>query len=115
MTNVYVFRWQSIALSWQLSKGLTLYIDGNFRSTTKKPNVIPVVLRKSKSAFIIGKKNGEESVGSAEFSIGSLAIYERFLRNKDMDKVFGDRSMSILAILFKICYKIYINFNGLLY
>jgi hypothetical protein len=79
-------------LSWSLAKGLTLYIDGNFRGATKLPKSVPIVARKGSSEFIIGKKVKDSKLGSSEFAISSLAIYERYLTDDDMAGLFGDKS-----------------------
>ena len=85
-------RWQRVALSWSLAKGLTLYMDGNFRGATKLPKSVPIVARKASSEFIIGKKMKDSKLGSAEFAISSLAVYERYLTDNDMGGLFGDKS-----------------------
>lgn len=79
-------------LSWSLAKGLTLYMDGNFRSSTKLPKSVPIVGGKTSSHFIIGKNNQGPKVGSSEFAISSLAIYDRYLNEDDMSGLFGDKS-----------------------
>jgi hypothetical protein len=85
-------RWQRVALSWSLAKGLTLYMDGNFRGATKLPKSVPIVARQASSEFIIGKKMKDSKLGSAEFAISSLAVYERYLTDNDMGGLFGDKS-----------------------
>ena len=70
-------------------------MDGNFRGSTKLPKSVPIVARKGKSSFIIGKKNKESKLGSAEFAISSLAIYERYLTDDDMGGLFGDKSKEL--------------------
>ena len=88
-------RWQRVAVSWSLAKGVTLYMDGNFRGSTKLPKSVPIIDRKGNSEFIIGKKMKDSKLGSAEFAISSLAVYERYLTDNDMSGLFGDKSKSI--------------------
>ena len=81
-------------MSWSLAKGLTLYIDGNFRGSTKLPKSVPLPRAKldSPSELIIGKANNGQNDGSAEFAISSLAVYDRYLDDVDMGSLFGDKS-----------------------
>lgn len=69
-------------------------MDGNFRGSTNLPKSVPIVSRNGKSDFIIGKKIKDSKLGSAEFAISSLAIYERYLTDNDMGGLFGDKGMS---------------------
>lgn len=67
-------------------------MDGNFRGATKLPKSVPIVARKKSSEFIIGKKHKDSKLDSAEFAISSLAIYEQYLTDSNMEGVFGDKS-----------------------
>lgn len=69
-----------------------MYMDGNFRGSTKLPKSVPIVARKGRSDFIIGKKDKGTKGNSAEFAISSLALYERYLTDSDMGGLFGDKS-----------------------
>jgi len=42
--------------------------------------------------FVVGRKNVGPDYSPAEFSIGSLAVFPRFLEKKDVEKVFSGKS-----------------------
>ena len=85
-------RWQRVVLSWSLSDGLWLYTDSQFRGWTKTPKSVPRDVVAESADFVVGRKNVGPDVSPAEFSIGSLAVFPRFLEKKDVEKVFGGKS-----------------------
>ena len=94
--KIYVFlsRWQRVALTWSLEKGLWLYIDNQFRSYTKRPRSKPRDVVSESSEFLIGRKNIGDETSPAQFSIGSIGIFDRFLdpEKKEIEKIFGGKS-----------------------
>ena len=48
--------------------------------------------------FVVGRKNVGPDHSPAEFSIGSLAVFPRFIEKKDVEKVFSGKSKYIAII-----------------
>ena len=94
ITNLFPFdsRWQRVVLSWSLSDGLWLYTDSQFRGWTKTPKSVPRDVVTESGDFIVGRKNVGPDFSPAEFSIGSLAVFPRFLEKKDVEKLFSGKS-----------------------
>ncbi|XP_067038773.1 uncharacterized protein [Acropora muricata] len=92
-TSIFTVRWQRVVLSWSLSDGLWLYTDSQFRGWTKTPKSVPRDVMEESGEFIVGRKNVGSDVSPAEFSIGSLAVFPRFLEKKDVEKVFSGKKM----------------------
>ena len=88
----FAFRWQRVVLSWSLSDGLWLYTDSQFRGWTKTPKSVPRDVVSESGDFVVGRKNVEPDTSPAEFSIGSLAIFPRFLEKKDVEKIYSGKS-----------------------
>ena len=88
----FISRWQRVVLSWSLSDGLWLYTDSQFRGWTKTPKSVPRDLVTESADFIVGRKNVGPDYSPAEFSIGSLAVFPRFLEKKDVEKIFSGKS-----------------------
>jgi hypothetical protein len=88
----FYFRWQRVVLTWSLQKGLWLYIDGQFRGLTKTPKTTPRDVVDESSDFIIGRRNIGDDYKPAEFSIGSISIFKRFLDKKAVSTVVGEKS-----------------------
>lgn len=92
-TSIFTVRWQRVVLSWSLSDGLWLYTDSQFRGWTKTPKSVPRDLVTESADFIVGRKNVGPDYSPAEFSIGSLAVFPRFLEKKDVEKIFSGKKM----------------------
>ncbi|XP_027047022.1 uncharacterized protein LOC113674731 isoform X3 [Pocillopora damicornis] len=92
-TSIFTVRWQRVVLSWSLSDGLWLYTDSQFRGWTKTPKSVPRDVVSESADFIVGRKNVGPEYTPAEFSIGSLAIFPRFLEKKDVEKIYGGKKM----------------------
>ncbi|XP_078359624.1 uncharacterized protein LOC144644082 isoform X3 [Oculina patagonica] len=92
-TSIFTVRWQRVVLSWSLSDGLWLYTDSQFRGWTKTPKSVPRDVVTESGDFIVGRKNVGPDFSPAEFSIGSLAIFPRFLEKKDVEKLFSGKKM----------------------
>ncbi|XP_022799604.1 uncharacterized protein LOC111337536 isoform X3 [Stylophora pistillata] len=92
-TSIFTVRWQRVVLSWSLSDGLWLYTDSQFRGWTKTPKSVPRDVVSESADFIVGRKNVGPEYSPAEFSIGSLAIFPRFLEKKDVEKIYGGKKM----------------------
>lgn len=91
-------------MSWSLSDGLWLYTDSQFRGWTKTPKSVPRDVVSESADFIVGRKNVGPEYTPAEFSIGSLAIFPRFLEKKDVEKIYGGKSEYRLSKILKIVY-----------
>lgn len=89
---IRICRWQRVVLSWSLSDGLWLYTDSQFRGWTKTPKSVPRDVVAESGDFVVGRKNVGPDFSPAEFSIGSLAVFPRFLEKKDVEKVFSGKS-----------------------
>ena len=76
-------------MTWRLDKGLSVYIDGSFRGLTKTPRTLPIESKQEVNEFVIGRKAIGPDFQGAEFGIGSLAIYSRYLNRQGAEKVFG--------------------------
>ena len=76
-------------MTWRLDKGLWVYVDGAFRGLTKTPKTLPVVFKKEPELLVIGRKNVGPEFNGAEFGIGSLAVFSRFLTRKETEHVFA--------------------------
>ncbi|XP_074615208.1 uncharacterized protein LOC141874734 isoform X6 [Acropora palmata] len=98
-TSIFTVRWQRVVLSWSLSDGLWLYTDSQFRGWTKTPKSVPRDVMEESGEFIVGRKNVGSDVSPAEFSIGSLAVFPRFLEKKDVEKVFSGKKMPYPGVI----------------
>ncbi|XP_032238898.2 uncharacterized protein LOC5513456 isoform X2 [Nematostella vectensis] len=101
-TSIFTVRWQRVVLTWGLEKGLWLYIDGQFRASTKTPKTVPRDVIDESSEFIIGRKNIGDDMKPADFAIGSLAIFSQFLDKKAVSKVFGGKKMPYPGLIREI-------------
>lgn len=92
-TPIYTVRWQQIVMTWRLDKGLWIYLDGMYRGHTLTPEVLPEEVTDVPKRFCIGRKNKGPDFDGAVFGFSSLAIYGRYLKRTETEKVFGNTGM----------------------